>query len=84
MKPVQSVFNFNNIKILNMSGNSSFNIGEISNKEFSSTNNIKGLNSSIGDHSESQSIMKISDFDEEDNEQPKAKNPSESETFNPI
>jgi hypothetical protein len=70
-----------------MTGNSSFNIGEISNKEFSSTNHIKGLNSAIGDHSESQSIMKISDFDEEDEEnkdQPKAKHPSESETFNPI
>jgi hypothetical protein len=67
-----------------MSGNSSFNIVEISNKEFSSTNNIKGLNSSIGDHSESQAIMKITDFDEEDNEQPKAKHPSELETFNQI
>jgi hypothetical protein len=60
-----------------MSGNSSFNIGEISNREFSSTNKIKGLNSSIGDHSESQSIMKISSFDDEEESQSQEKLGSE-------
>jgi hypothetical protein len=84
VKPVQSVFNFNNIKILNMSGNSSFNIGEISNKEFSSSNNIKGLNSAIGDHSDSHSIMKISSFDEVEEDQAKEKDPSESEHYTTI
>jgi hypothetical protein len=74
LKPIQSVFNFNNIKILNMSGNSSFNIGEISNSGFSSKNNIKGINSSIGDHAESQSIIKISSFDEAKEEHAKSNN----------
>jgi hypothetical protein len=57
-----------------MSGNSSFNIGEISNSGFSSKNNIKGINSSIGDHAEPQSIMKISSFDEVKDEHGKSNN----------
>jgi hypothetical protein len=57
-----------------MSGNSSFNIGEISNNGFSSKNNIKGIDSSIGDHAEPQSIMKISFFDEANDEHAKSNN----------
>lgn len=57
MKIGQCVFNIYNIKVNSMADNASINFGHINMEEFGVENKNLGVNSSIGDHSNTEAIM---------------------------